>query len=345
MLQNSVGDWLLALTIAVLGGIAASLVLRVATRLVGRVAARTQNRVDDVALAMLAATRRVFVVGAPVLAAAAILRLPDGARGFVTIASTLLIGMQIGLWLTAIVRHWSGELARRRVGVADTTNLSVLRVSLLVVVWIVLLLAVLDNLGVDVTALIAGLGIGGVALALAVQGIFADIVASIVIVLDKPFVIGDFVVVGDHMGTVEGIGLKTTRIRSLGGEELVFSHSDLLSSRIRNFKRMRERRVAFTLGVTYATPSERLASIPTLVRDIIAARDGARFERCHFATLADSALEFEVVFHVLDPDYGRYMDIRHAVNLALMESFARAGIEFAYPTRTLHLIAPRPEAA
>jgi small-conductance mechanosensitive channel len=203
-------------------------------------------------------------------------------------------------------------------------------------VWSAALLLMLDNLGVDVTALVAGLGVGGIAVALAVQNILGDLFASLSIALDKPFVIGDFVIVGDFMGTIERVGLTTTRIRSLSGEQLVFSNSDLLASRIRNYKRMQERRVAFSVGVTYQTSPDTLEAIPGMIRELIENQQTTRFDRAHFKAFGDSAYLFEIVYYVLDPDYNRFMDTQQAINLGICRRFAEHGIEFAYPTRTVH---------
>lgn len=203
--------------------------------------------------------------------------------------------------------------------------------------WSVIVLLTLDNLGFDVTALVAGLGIGGVAVALAVQKILGDLFASLSIVLDKPFVIGDFIIVGEHLGTVEHIGLKTTRIRSLSGEQLIFSNSDLLGSRIRNFKRMYERRVVFTIGVVYQTPLEKLALIPSIIREIIESQKPVRFDRSHFKEYGAFSLNFETVYWVQNPDFNTYMDIHQAINLEIYRRFTREGIEFAYPTQTLFI--------
>jgi small-conductance mechanosensitive channel len=184
---------------------------------------------------------------------------------------------------------------------------------------------------------VAGLGIGGIAVALAIQNILGDLFASLSIALDKPFVIGDFIIVDQLLGTVEHIGLKTTRIRSLSGEQIVFSNADLLNSRIRNYKRMYERRVVFSIGVTYQTPYEKLASIGTTLKEIIESQPDVRFDRAHFREYADSSLNYEVVYYVKSPDYNRYMDIQQAINLEIYRRFQDGGIEFAYPTRTLYL--------
>ena len=205
------------------------------------------------------------------------------------------------------------------------------------VIWSIALLLVIDNLGYDVTTLIAGLGIGGIAVALALQNVLGDLFASLSIVLDKPFVIGDFIIVGDLMGVVEKIGLKTTRVRSLSGEQLIFSNSDLLNSRVRNFKRMQERRVPFGFGVIYQTTPDQLEAIPPLVKSIIEGVEGLRFDRAHFKGFGESSFDFEVVYYINTPDYNAFMDAQQTINLALCRGFAERGVEFAYPTRTLYL--------
>ncbi|MGA9537034.1 MAG: mechanosensitive ion channel family protein, partial [Desulfobacterales bacterium] len=177
----------------------------------------------------------------------------------------------------------------------------------------------------------------GIAVALAVQNILSDLFASLSIVLDKPFVIDDFIIVDNYMGTVEHIGLKTTRLRSLSGEYLVFSNNDLLKSRIRNYTRMLERRVVFSIGVTYQTPLEKLKQVPATIRKIIESQEAVRFDRAHFQGYGDFALKFEVVYYVLNPDYNRYMDIQQSINLAIFESFEKEGIDFAYPTQQLYI--------
>jgi small-conductance mechanosensitive channel len=212
------------------------------------------------------------------------------------------------------------------------------------VLWSVVALLVLDNLGVDITALVAGLGVGGIAVALAVQNVLGDLFASLSIVLDKPFVNGDFIAIGDLVGNVEHVGLKTTRVRSLSGEQLVFSNADLLSSRIKNFGRMNERRIAFSIGVTYDTPRETLRQIPEMIKRAVESEDEARFDRSHFKEFGDSALMFETVYYVLVPDYAKYMDVQQAINLSIHEQFEASRIEFAFPTQTLHIVSDAAQA-
>lgn len=206
-----------------------------------------------------------------------------------------------------------------------------------IVLWALGLLFVLSNLGIEVTSLIAGLGIGGVAVAFALQGILSDLFASFSIYFDKPFRIGDFIIIGDDMGTVEKIGIKSTRIRTLQGEELVVSNAELTTARVQNFKKMAERRIVFSFGIAYETPREKVERVPEMVRSIIEDIDDVRLDRAHFATYGDFALNYEVVYYVQSDDYTVYMDRQQEINLGLMKVFEKEGITFAYPTQTLYV--------
>lgn len=195
---------------------------------------------------------------------------------------------------------------------------------------------VLSNLGVEVTSLIAGLGIGGIAIAFALQGILSDLFASFSIYFDKPFRIGDFIIVGADMGTVERIGIKTTRLRTLQGEELVVANAELTTARVQNFKKMEERRIVSEFGVTYDTPQDKLQAIAGLVKQLVDQVAGIRFDRVHFKSFGDSALIFELVYYVESDDYAAYMDAQEQFNFALLAAFTEQGIEFAYPTQTIY---------
>jgi small-conductance mechanosensitive channel len=179
--------------------------------------------------------------------------------------------------------------------------------------------------------------VGGVAVAFALQQILGDIFCSVAIVLDKPFEVGDFIISGEHMGSVEHIGVKTTRVRSLGGEQIVFPNSDLIGSRVRNYKRMLERRVVFSFGVLYATKAETLEQIPGIVREIVEGLEQTRFDRAHFAKFGDSSLDFEVVYYVLSPDYNLFMDLQQQINLAIFRRMEEMGVGFAFPSRSLYV--------
>ncbi|AKJ65120.1 mechanosensitive ion channel family protein [Kiritimatiella glycovorans] len=206
-----------------------------------------------------------------------------------------------------------------------------------ILVWVFGILFLLDNLGFQVSSLVAGLGIGGVALALSVQTVLGDLLSYYAILLDRPFKLGDFLIIGDLLGTVEHIGIKTTRIRSLSGEELIFSNTDLLNSRVRNYMTMQRRRVVFKLGVTYDTPAEKLEKIPGMIESIIRDQQDTQFDRCHFSAYGDFNLIVETVYYVIGADYVKYMDLQQAINLRIKRAFEAEGIEFAFPTQTIHL--------
>lgn len=206
-----------------------------------------------------------------------------------------------------------------------------------IVLWSLGALFVLSNLGIEVTSLLAGLGIGGIAIAFALQGVLSDLFASFSIYFDKPFRIGDFIVIGTDSGTVEKIGIKSTRIRTLQGEELVVSNAELTTARVQNFKKMQERRIVSQFGVTYETPQAKVKQIPGIVERAFEALEGARLDRVHFTTFGDSALIFELVYYVHSSDYAEYLNAQQAFNFDLMEKFAEIGIDFAYPTQTLYV--------
>ena len=211
-----------------------------------------------------------------------------------------------------------------------------------VLVWGGGVVFLLDNLGFNISAIVAGLGIGGVAVALAASAILGDLFAYVSITLDRPFQLGDFLIVGDFLGSVEHIGIKTTRLRSLGGEQLVFSNKDLTDSRIKNYKRMETRRVLFKLGVTYDTTLDKMKIIPDLIKEIIEKVPDTRFDRAHFSSFGDFNLVVEIVYHVLSGDYNKYMDIQQQLNLAIKEEFEKRNIEFAFPTQTIYNIKQSP---
>lgn len=292
----------------------------------------------QIAAHTVAQTKGWFLLLAAVAIGSQLWVLAPSAQSLLTDVVTIGLLVQMGVWGTAALDMWFR--LRRELQMQEhpqaVAAIDVLGFVVHLVVWTIVILVILDNQGIKVTALIAGLGIGGVAVALATQNILGDLFASLSIVLDKPFVVGDFLSIGEFLGNVEKVGIKTTRVRSLSGEQLIFSNNDLLSSRIRNFGRMFQRRVVFTLGVTYATPAEKLRRIPTIIRDAVEAHEKVRFDRAHFHKYGDFALIFETVYFVLSPDYNHYMDIQQNVNLTIFERFAEEGIDFAYPTQTIH---------
>jgi small-conductance mechanosensitive channel len=336
---NTPLEWLSAGGLALLVVLGLQLGITFLVRRFRALAARTGNEVDDLLVALLGRTKVLFVLLVALWVAARPLTLQPGAEAALRALLVLGFLLQVGFWGAALIGHGLERYRKKQLEVDPGSVMALGAVHFLAqaVLWSIIVLTALANLGVDITAFVASLGLGGIAVALAIQSVLGDLFASLSIVLDKPFVIGDFIIVGDHMGTVERVGLKTTRLRSLSGEQLIFSNSDLLGSRIRNYKRMSERRAAFTVGVTYGTAPEDVERIPTLLRDAVEAQEHTRFERSHFKSFGPSSLDFETVYHMLVPDYDVFMDTQQAINLRLYAEFAEEGIEFAYPTQTLHV--------
>lgn len=338
-LDNDIRTWLSALALAVLIILVLSLIKR---RLLSRfldLTKKTKINYDDLIIKMLMETKMMLIVIVALYFGALLLTIPETAQTWLDNIAFLAVLLQIGFWGNALITNAIEDYRTENLSKAagQVTTFRVLSFVAKLVLFSVILMLALDNFGVEITTLLTGLGVGSVAVALAVQNILADLFAALSIALDQPFVIGDFIVVDEYMGTVEKLGLKTTRVRSLSGEQLVFSNNDLLNSRIQNYKRMGERRIGFSFGIIYQTPAEKIRAIPDMVHKIIDQYELARFDRAHFKEFGDSALNFEVVYYTLSPDYNDYMDVQQKINLALFEKFEQEGIIFAYPTQTIFM--------
>lgn len=337
--DSTLRDWLTALGLALTINVTLGAIKWLILNKLAHIAGNTESDLDDSIVYIAKATRQWLILGVTLFIGTRYLNLPERVETVFIVTATVAAFLQLGLWINAAMRFWLDRYRQRALenDAGSATSLAAMGFVGRVILWAALLLVMLDNLGVNVTALVAGLGVGGIAVALAVQNILGDLFASLSIVIDKPFVIGDFVVVDDMSGTIEHVGLKTTRVRSLSGEQIVIANSDLLKTRIRNYKRMYERRIVFHFGVLYQTTPEQLEAIPNMVREQIEATPNTRFDRAHFQKFGDSSLDFEVVYWMTVPDYARYMDAQQAINLGLVRRFKAAGIDFAYPTRTLFI--------
>lgn len=337
IVDNAPTNWLIAV-VAIAASFAVLLLLRWGLRRAFENPKRLWGR--QVTLGRLARQTHTWVLAVfAIYIGLTYLTVPALIDNLSRVAVIVAFFAQLAIWASELVAI---ALERRAERLRQTNKLSsamaLVQTLARFVIWSIALLLVLNNIGVNVTALVAGLGIGGIAIGLAAQSIVADLFSSLSIVFDRPFEEGDFIILGpDHLGTVERIGLKTTRIRSLSGEQLVCSNSDLLAARIRNYKRMYERRIVFRIGVTYQTPHSKLTEIPGMIRAAIEAEPDTRVDRCHFASYGDFALVFETVYFVLGPDYNLYMDRQQAINLAIHRAFEDAGIDFAYPTQTVYV--------
>ena len=339
LLGTTMERWLLLLAAVAVS----TVVLFVLRRFIGgwlkRYENRTERAFNAVVAVLLQKTRGYFLFALALTFAAYVVGWNERGQAAVLGLLTLATLLQTGRWGNSLITLWLRRQRRQRLAddAASVATLSAIAVVARVLLWSIILLMVLDNLGVDVTALVAGLGISGIVIGFALQNVLGDVFASLSILLDKPFVLGDSLAVGDFIGTVENVGLKSTRLRSLGGEQIIFANSQLLDSRIRNYGRMHERRVQFGLALTYDTAPEQLESVTKLVRGFIEAQEHTRFGRAHFKGHGEWALEFEFVYHVLSPDHTLYMDIHEAISLAIHREFEARGIRFAFPTQTLHL--------
>ncbi len=296
---------------------------------------------------LVESTSRVFLWAVAVYFASRNLTFTSRIEHVLTFIIVTLFWMQVGLWAMAAVRFAVHRRSRRSDGLDAvlTSSIDIILFAAGLVIWVMVLLLALDNLGIQIKPLLAGLGIGGIAVALAVQSVLGDLLASMSIALDKPFIIGDFLSVDDFQGSVEHIGVKSTRLRSISGEQIVISNTDILKARVRNFGRMRERRAVFQLGVHYDTPADALAAIPAVVREIVEVQQNVRFDRCHFLTYGDSALQFETVYFVTRADFNSYADIQQQINLAILEKLRAMNVKFAAPTRNvLYIENPAPAA-
>lgn len=340
LLHDSLASWgaallVFAVSVAALYGVRYLLLCRLRA-----IAARTETKLDDFVVTVLSSTHTLSIWAVGIYLGSQMLELTPYQRLMVTRVALTALLLQLAIWGDCGLRTWrdasrNGDLGRR-------ASSAVLTFVSRLVLWAVGILMILENLGINITTLVASLGIGGVAVALATQNILGDLFASLSIMLDKPFELGDFIIVGDVLGWVEHIGLKTTRVRGLGGEQVVFSNGELLKSRIHNHKRLERRRVALGIRVAYGTPEAQLAAIPAMVRDIVGAHP-VDFEHCHFMSYGDWSLNFELVYHFRNPDWFAHLDTQQAIFLELYRRFAEHGIQFAHPMSIVRVFDGEPE--
>ncbi len=338
---NSVYDYAVALGIFIIGAIVLIIFKKIILSRLKKWAAKTKTSLDDFLIRGM--EKSVLPVLFLVIFYFAIktLTIPEKADKVINIATVILATFFVIRVITSTLRYSLAAYVKRKVPQEEDAERRLKQIKGITLVisftiYVVGFIFLLDNLGFQISAVIAGLGIGGIAIALAAQAILGDLFSYFVIFFDRPFEIGDFINLGgEFLGNIEYIGLKTTRLRSLSGEQIVISNTDLTNSRIRNFKRMERRRILFRLGVVYQTTLQQLSDIPKIVRTIIEERKDTAFDRGHFQGYGNFSLDFEFVYYVLSSDYNKYMDTQQAINLRIYEEFEKLGIEFAYPTQTL----------
>lgn len=335
-LGNSLRSWAITFGGIVLGFILIRIFKRIALQWLKRWSLKTATSIDDLIVAAIEKTVIPISYFLVIYLLLHNLDFPEKVRNIIRIALLLIVTFYVLQLITKVIQYFVLSILKKQEdGDLKQKQARGLLVIVKMAVWILGIVFLLSNLGYDVTSIIAGLGIGGIAIALAAQTILGDLFSYFVILFDKPFEIGDFIIIDDKMGVVEYIGIKTTRLRTLSGEQLICSNKDLTDSRVHNYKRMQKRRVVFGIGVTYQTPADALESIPQLVKEIIEKKDDVIYDRGHFASMGDFSLNFEFVYYILSSDYNKYMNTQQEILLNIYRSFENKKIDFAYPTQTI----------
>jgi small-conductance mechanosensitive channel len=338
-LNNQLSDYLLALTLLIGGIVSIKIVRRITFRNLRKWAAKTENIYDDAIVRILEKNLvPITYIGIVYLVVNNLNLHPLLDRAIEVLAIIISTVFAIRLFTVSVEYlikiYWINYRSNNN---TIEQSIDALIPAIRVIIWSIGIIFLLDNLGFNISAVVASLGIGGVAIALASQGVLQDLFSYFSILLDRPFELGDFIIVGDYLGTVEYVGIKTTRLKSISGEEIIIANTDLTGSRIRNFKRMRQRRIVFNFGVIYETSTEQLAKIPFLVTEIINNTENVTCDRAHFSGYGDFSLDFEVVYFINSNDYKVYMDAQQEINLKIKAEFAKHNIEFAYPTQVNYL--------
>lgn len=336
VLNNAIRDWLISLGIIAGTIVVLRLFQFFIIKKLKSLSFRTKTTIDDFIISTVQSSVMPLLYVLAIYFGLQYLTFTNRVQSIVRIAVMVVVTFFLLRILSSFIAYtFRQALAKREQNQQREKQSKGILIIIQILIWLTGFLFLIDNLGYDITTLVAGLGIGGIAIALAAQTILGDLFSYLVIFFDKPFEIGDFIIVDDKLGTIEYIGIKTTRIRTLGGEQLVCSNTDLTNSRVHNYKRMDRRRVVFSFGVVYQTTPQKLKEIPLLVKQIIESQKDTLFDRAHFSTFGDFSLNFEIVYYVLSADYNIYMDRQQAINLEIFEQFRNRGIEFAYPTQTV----------
>jgi len=336
--ENSLLTWLVAIVTLIGLYLLLVIIVKLSKKRFSIIFKRSSNNSLLYFLSILEHTKQFFLLVLCFYIAIAWLSLPEKIFLYIRTLFMIMFWVQVGIWVNHLIIKSIEIRSHQNADGEDKTTLNALKTVLRIVTWSIVLILVIDNIpGVEITALITSLGIGGIAIGLAVQNILSDLFASLSISLDKPFVINDLIQVDNYVGTVEKIGLKSTRIRSISGEQLIFSNSDLLSSRIQNFKRLEKRRNVIKLSVQYQTTPEQLRKIPEIIRSIIEKIEGVSLERIHLSSFGDYSINFELVYWVESSDFAFHMDEKEIILLNIFEEFIKNGIEFAYPTQSIFI--------
>ncbi|MFT4311587.1 MAG: mechanosensitive ion channel family protein [Candidatus Woesearchaeota archaeon] len=336
---NSQIELLTALAIFVISWILIFLFKKIFLVTLEKAAKKTKTQIDNIIVEILKGLGWPVYAWISLYVSTNFLQMPEWYNEFMDVFILLVLAYYLVKSFNKVVEFTVKQIIQKREEKDEHDNaiLSLLSKFIRSVVWLFAVLFVLSNFGFEVTTFLAGIGIGGIAIALALQGVLTDLFASLSIYLDKPFKVGDFILVGPDSGVVQTIGIKSTRIKTLQGQELVISNKELVETRVHNFKKMDKRRIVFNLGVTYETPTAKLKKIPKIIENVYKSVEDADLDRVHFKSFDDFALTYEIVYFVNTNDYTRYMEIQQNVNLEIKEQFEKQKIDMAYPTQTLYL--------
>ncbi|MGN6438342.1 MAG: mechanosensitive ion channel family protein [Agriterribacter sp.] len=336
LLGNTVKDWMITIGIIIVASLAFRIIREIIIKKMQALAEKTSSSFDDFLITVLRRSITPFLYAMSFFFGLKYLHFPEKVNRILQIAMLTIATWYVIKIISAFIGYFFQQFASNNgANASKAKQAKGMLLIVKIILWIAGIIFLVDNLGYDITTIITGLGIGGIAIALAAQAILGDLFSYLVIFFDKPFESGDFIVVGDKSGVVEHVGIKTTRLRTLDGEQLIISNTDLTNSRVQNFKRMEKRRSVFAVGVTYETPAEKLRKIPVLVKNIVDNVEGIEFDRAHFSSFGDFSLNFEIVYYALSSDFLEHMDRRQLVLLGIAEAFEKEGIDFAYPTQTL----------
>ena len=335
---NTIRDWVIAIIIIAVSIFLLRIVKTIVLVQLKKWSKKTNTTIDDFLLVSIEKSVLPFFYLLSVYLGLSYLSVGEKGQNILRIAFLVAASFFVIRLITSVISYLVENFTRSQQD-AETKRKQARGIVVIVniIVWIIGIVFLIDNLGYDITTLVAGLGIGGIAIALAAQAVLGDLFSYFVIFFDKPFEIGDFIIIGDKMGTVDYVGIKTTRIRALSGEQLVVSNTDLTNSRVQNYKRMEKRRVVFSIGVLYETTADKLKKIPGIIKSKIELQPDLQFDRAHFFAFGDFSLNFEIVYYIPSADYNLYMDRQQAINLAIFEEFQKEKIEFAYPTQKIFI--------
>jgi len=332
---NTVKIYVISLLVFILSLALLKLFKGIIVKKLKKLSKKTKNKIDDLIISMIETLNWFFYISVSAYISLQFVNISDNAMKWINYIFMAIIIFFIVRAIMKIVNFSADRLAKK-----DDSNQSIIRFLVTLtkgIIWLFAILLILSNMGYNITSLVAGLGIGGIAVALALQNILSDIFSSVSIYFDKPFKVGDFIIVGDNLGVVKKIGIKTTRLESLWGQEVVISNQELTSVRINNYKKMERRRIHFKFGVTYQTPVAKLKRINEIIKDIFDKIELADLDRVHFKEFGDFSLNYEVAYYVNTNDYNKYMDVQQEINISLKERFEKEKIEFAYPTQSIFL--------